>query len=662
MRFAANSNRRTRRTGPARSVRAASLAVPMAVALVLPIGPVANAQGLPQGSLSRGLGPGSSTDYLEPDSIPDRTPNKVTDQVLEGLPEGVSVDRVEWITDRWANVFINSAAMPGSPIKVQILLARDWYSQPDKTFPSVWALDGLRARDDESGWTLETNIASFYADKNVNVVMPVGGNSSFYTDWQKEDSGKNYKWESFLTNELPAVLKEGWRSTDKRAITGLSMGGTAAMNLAERRPDLFDFVGSFSGYLDTTSYGMPQGIGAAVKDGSGMNAENMWGPYGSQDWIDHDPKLGIEALKGKGVYVSAGNGAAGQYDEKGQLPGMPANMAGFGLEAMSRMTTETFVRYAKKAGVNVTAKFRPSGTHSWPYWQFEMAEAWPYIADSLGVPQEDRGAQCAPGGAIGEAIAKYAELGACISPEYDGAKNGKIQDFRGGRAYWSEKTGAHFLWGRIGARYAEMGDTESWLGYPTSEEHTISNGRGRFVTFEHGAIYWTHETGAYAVHQDFINKWGEIKQDGKGWENGPLGYPISDLKDVAGGQLQQFQNGALLRDKDGKIQYVQGEIAKKYLALEGPASDLGFPTSVEHRINGGFFSAFENGNIYWSPSTGAHKINYGPIFEAWGKEGYEQGALGWPTSDLTDIPAGGKEIKFQHGTIREINGKVEVKK
>lgn len=661
MRFAANSLRRNRRTSPARRVRAASLAVPMAAALVLPMSAVAQAQDLPQGSLSRNLGPGSSTSYLDPDSIPERTPNKVTEQVLPGLPEGVSVDRVEWITDRWANVFINSAAMPGSPIKVQILLARDWYSQPDQKFPSIWALDGLRARDDESGWTLETNIASFYADKNVNVVLPVGGNSSFYTDWEEPDSGKHYKWETFLTQELPAVLKKGWRANDKRAITGLSMGGTAAMNLAERRPDLFDFVGSFSGYLDTTSYGMPEGVAGAIKDGSGMDATNMWGPFGSQNWIDHDPKLGIEALKGKGIYVSAGNGSAGQYDQQGNIPGLPANMAAFGLEAMSRMTTETFVRYAQKQGVPVTAKFRPAGTHSWPYWQFEMSQAWPYMADSLEIPANGRGAQCKADGAIGARTADFPELGACVSPEYDGANGGKIQDFRGGRAYWSPKTDAHFLWGRIGARYAEMGATESWLGYPTSEERTISNGHGRFVSFEHGAIYWTPETGAFAVNKDFIDKWGEIKSDGKGWENGPLGYPTGELKDVAGGQMQQFENGVILRDKAGKMQYVQGEIAKKYVALDGPASDLGFPTTGEIGVKGGFFSAFENGNIYWSPSTGAHKINKGAIFDAWGKEGYEQGKLGWPTSDQTSIPAGGQEIKFQHGSIREVNGKVEVR-
>src|SRR5699024_12208577 len=66
---------------------------------------------------------------------------------------------------------VQTCALPISsrkPVKVQILLARDWYSKPNQKFPTVWALDGLRAREDESGWTLSTNIANFYADKNVN--------------------------------------------------------------------------------------------------------------------------------------------------------------------------------------------------------------------------------------------------------------------------------------------------------------------------------------------------------------------------------------------------------------------------------------------------------------------------------------------------------------
>lgn len=657
MRLAAILPRRSRSAGARASRR--YLALPVAAAMALPLLPVVT--GIPSApaahaqSLGGNMGPGSGTDILEHDSIPQRTPIETTEQNLPGLPEGVSVDRVEWITDRWANVFINSKAMPGKPIKVQILLARDWYSQPDKTFPSVWALDGLRALDKESGWTIETNIANYYADKNVNVIMPVGGESSFYSDWQEPNNGKHYKWESFLINELPAVLREGWRTTDKRAMVGLSMGGTAAMNLASHHPDMFDFVGSFSGYLDTTSHGMPQAIGAATMDAGGYDAQKMWGPYGSQGWIDHDPKLGVKELKDMTVYVSAGNGNTGRFDTPGAVPGMPTNLAGMGLEVMSRMTSETFVRHAKRANVDVIAAFRPSGTHSWPYWQYEMTRAFPYMADALGLAKEDRGAQCAAGGAIGAGLSKYPQMGACISNEYDGPKGGKIQDFRGGRAFWSEKTGAHYLWGLIGARYSEIGGPNSWLGYPTSEEIKVKG--GVFVKFEHGHIYWSPKSGAYEVSQPFMAEWGKSK-----WENGPLGFPTSGPKDVPGkGKIQEFQRGAIALDAQNKGGQVQGLIAQKYLELGGLNSHLGMPNGGERDSRkGGKFSEFAGGHIYWSPGTGAHAIYSKAIFDAWGKEDWEAGKLGFPISDQTAIPAGGNEVKFQHGVIREVNGKTEI--
>lgn len=661
MRLAVNLPRRSR-------LGTATLALPLAAALIMPLGPVAQAQ---TGSSSSS--PGSGTSYLDPKNVAPRTPVRVDEQILEGLPEGVSVDRVEWITDRWVNVFINSAAMPGKPVQVQILLARDWHSQPDRAFPSVWALDGLRAREDESGWTLSTNIANFYADKNVNVVLPVGGESSFYTDWQQPDKGKHYKWESFLTQELPAVLREGWRSTEDRAIVGLSMGGTAAINLAERFPKMWKFAGSFSGYLDTTSPGMPQGIAYATNDGGGYDAQKMWGPFGSKDWYEHDPKLGVELLKDMDVYVSAGNGAPGKTEKPGPLPGMSDNLAGTGLEVMSRLTTDTFVKAAKSKGVNVITKFRPSGVHDWPYWQFEMTQAWPHIADSLKLPAEDRGARCAPGGAIGEALTNNprlgGQMGACISQEYDGAKAGKVQDFRGGRAYWSEGTGAHFLWGRIGALYVEMDATNSWLGYPMSEEQVISGGMGRFVAFENGNIYWTHETGAVAVKKDMLDAWGNAKNaQGQGWENGPLGYPVEAAQQLPDGSAtQKFQNGSLVRTKDGKVQYIQGMINAKYQELGGPTGKLGFPRTdvagevVVGKDRRGRMTEFDNGYIYWTPETGAHVIYRGAILDKWAEAGWENSKFGYPTEDQKAIPAGGESVKFQKGEIQEINGRIVTK-
>lgn len=568
-----------------------------------------------------------------------------------GLPDGVEIDRVDWIDNRELAIYLRSAAMPEQTMKVQMLLARDWFSQPDRSFPSVWALDGLRARDDGNGWLLETDIKSYFADKNVNVILPVGGQSSFYSDWQQPDNGRNYQWETFFIDELMPVLQQKFRTTTDNAVTGISMGGTAAMNLAERRPDRFRFVASFSGYLDTTSPGMPEAITAAMMDAGRFNSRAMWGEFGSQDWIDHDPKLGIDALKDMTVYVSSGSGRD-DFGNPNSVARGPANLAGIGLEAISRMTSETFVNRAKRDNVNVISRFRPSGVHSWEYWQFEITQAWPDIADALNLDEADRGRDCAPVGAIAAAT-EDGHVGTCLNNEYP-VNGGQAQDFTGGQVFWSPSTGAHALYGRIGARYAEMGGAESWLGFPLTSEQVTPDGVGRYVHFQNGSIYWTPQLGATPVPKDIMAHWGTTN-----YERGDLGYPVKAPESAGNGLWQQFQHGYIVRDNKGDNYWLRGLIGERYGQMGGPNSPLGFPTSDEKLIPGGAFQEFEHGNLYWSPSTGAHFILKGAIFNAWGEQRWERGEFGYPTTDQEAIPSGGQTIDFQHGTIREVNGRIE---
>ena len=433
------------------------------------------------------------------------------------------------------------------------------------------------------------------------------------------------------------------------------MGGTAAMNLAERNPHLFKFVGSFSGYLDTTTQGMPEAIQAAMMDAGGYTSTKMWGPNYSQNWIDHDPKLGIENLKDMKVYVSSGSGK----DDYGTVESVakgPANMAGVGLEVLSRMSTQTFVDYAHRAGVEPITRFRPSGVHSWEYWQYEMSQAWPFIADSMGLSESDRGANCTPVGDIAKVTAA-GSIGTCVNNEYDVADGkGKQEDFTAGTAYWSPATGAQALYGRINARYAEIGGPASWLGFPKSGEQKTPDGAGRFVHFENGSIYWTAETGAWAIPGDMFAAWGA-----NGYETGDLKYPSGAVKQVGKGYTQEFQDGVLTRNPDGSNHIVHGAIGAKYKDMGGAESALGFPTSEEQAINGGFFQAFEHGNLYWSADSGAHFVLYGDVFNTWGANGYEQGKYGWPTEDYTNIPAGGIIQKFQHGEISQVFGAIQEK-
>jgi diacylglycerol O-acyltransferase / trehalose O-mycolyltransferase len=65
---------------------------------------------------------------------------------------------------------------------------------------AVYLLDGMRARDDYNGWDIETQAFEWFSESGVATVMPVGGQSSFYTDWYSPSSFNNqpytYKWET----------------------------------------------------------------------------------------------------------------------------------------------------------------------------------------------------------------------------------------------------------------------------------------------------------------------------------------------------------------------------------------------------------------------------------------------------------------------------------
>jgi uncharacterized protein with LGFP repeats len=78
----------------------------------------------------------------------------------------------------------------------------------------------------------------------------------------------------------------------------------------------------------------------------------------------------------------------------------------------------------------------------------------------------------------------------------------------------------------------------------------------------------------------------------------------------------------------------------------------GYPTTDESAAgNGGRFNHFSknNASIYWHASTGTWCVQ-GAIKNKWAELGWENGTLGYPTSDEYDV-AGGRRSNFQGGTL-----------
>lgn len=251
---------------------------------------------------------------------------------------------------------------------------------------ALYMLDGLRATERTNAWVNDVNAARLFKDNNITLVMPVGGQSSFYTDWNAPatydfNHPVTYKWDTFLSKELPAYLQRNFGvSPTNNSILGLSMGGTAAINLAALHPRQFRQVLSYSGYLTTTIPGGQTALRIALLDGGLYNLNAMWGSIFNPRRYENDPFLNMGNLRGKDVYVSAGNGVQGPADQKYK----PEHKAsGIALESVANFTTHLWSAKASVTGVKHTAVFTPTGLHNWDQFGSQLVATKPRILNVM---------------------------------------------------------------------------------------------------------------------------------------------------------------------------------------------------------------------------------------------------------------------------------------
>ncbi|KAA0100024.1 esterase family protein [Mycolicibacterium sp. P1-18] len=262
-------------------------------------------------------------------------------------------------------LMVPSASM-GRDIKVQ-------FQSGGPNSPSIYLLDGLRAQDDFNGWDINTQAFEWYNGSGLSVVMPVGGQSSFYTNWYKPACGKKsgtcltYNWESFLTQELPAYLSanNGVDAT-RTAAVGLSMAGSASLTLAIHHPQQFQYAGALSGFLNPSEGWWPGLINTAMGDAGGYKADDMWGPAETDPaWKYNDPmvpaNMATLVANGTRVWIYCGNGTPSGLGGNN----LPAKF----LEGLTLRTNKQFqTDYLAAGGSNAVFNFPESGTHDWPYW------------------------------------------------------------------------------------------------------------------------------------------------------------------------------------------------------------------------------------------------------------------------------------------------------
>lgn len=134
-----------------------------------------------------------------------------------------------------------------------------------------------------------------------------------------------------------------------------------------------------------------------------------------------------------------------------------------------------------------------------------------------------------------------ATFGNPIGPESD-AHGGKFQVFeRGCSIYWSLGTDAHAICGLIRDKWGSLGWENSPLGFPLTDEAPAGrDGTARYNLFPGGTVYWSASTGAHPVWGSILGIW-----KGNNADRGRYGLPTSDEYDYNGGKAQDFQGGRI---------------------------------------------------------------------------------------------------------------------
>ncbi|GAA5199622.1 hypothetical protein GCM10023346_39870 [Arthrobacter gyeryongensis] len=211
--------------------------------------------------------------------------------------------------------------------------------------------------------------------------------------------------------------------------------------------------------------------------------------------------------------------------------------------------------------------------------------------------------------AITTAAAASPSVGAAASVMVCGLRNdGCYEMYQGGAIVWSPATGAHLSVGGIRAAWAATGYENGPLGYPTTNEVCGLRDGGCYQMYQAGAIVWSPATAAHVSLGGIRAAWAAT-----GYENGPLGYPTTNevcgLRD--GGCYQMYQGGAIVWSPATGAHVSLGGIRAAWAATGYENGPLGYPTTNEYPAgNGGVVQNYQGGRIAWSPATGT-TVSYG---------------------------------------------------
>lgn len=287
-------------------------------------------------------------------------------------------------------------------IPVAVIPAHDAQGNAVSGAPTVYLLNGAGGAEQDNDWVVLAKTVDFYKDKSVNVVIPMQGAFTYYTDWVEENLNTPYlqgpqKWETFLTQELPGPMEAELGANNKRAVVGFSMSATSALLLPQHNPGFYDASASFSGCAATSTF-LPYEYLRLTVNRAGAQPEQMWGPRGGTYNVYNDALVNAEKLRGTELYISTATGLASETDmpgymtargtspEKASASALTLFVEGGAIEAAMNACTHDLKAKLDRAAIPAHYELRNTGTHSWPSWREDLALSWEKtLAPALGL-------------------------------------------------------------------------------------------------------------------------------------------------------------------------------------------------------------------------------------------------------------------------------------
>lgn len=233
-----------------------------------------------------------------------------------------------------------------------------------KKYPVLYFLHGHSA--DESAWLRHTTVEFMLSNTDYVAVMPDVGRSYF------TDSEKGYRYFTYLTEELPLILRNWFPISERRedtSVIGYSMGGTGALKCALRRPDLYSRCVCMSGDMYMQNYIRGFGKEVDVYDEDGTLYHNP--VYQLEDFYSNvRNQLGDTVEKFNG---SIDDMEAAVLDLMASDAPRPKLYLCCGDQDALHLSNRRFYQFIQEKAPELDCTYEvSSGMHNWDFWSREL--------------------------------------------------------------------------------------------------------------------------------------------------------------------------------------------------------------------------------------------------------------------------------------------------